>query len=584
MKEARRYLKFSFLLLIFFGSCAIAQKSASNATFNNPILRGMNPDPSICRVGDDYYMVTSSFGFFPGLPVYHSKDLVNWQLIGHGIDRPSQLKLTNKESLNLFAATIRYHKGTFYIINTNTGQSSTPDRNFVITAKNPAGPWSEAHFISGADRIDPSLFFDDDARPNDSSGRSKVYYTGNTIPDSVTFDKERNIWTQEIDLKTWQLVGKRVDVVKSADYWTKLSPAEKENKYLTFFEGPHLLKKDGVYYMLISHGGTDWNHAVSIWKSKSVFGPFEYDPENPIITHRDLPHTNDLVHTGHADLVQTQNNEWWMVLLTSRPYGGEFTNMGRETSLVPVDWSGEWPIVNQKEAPGRVLVNQKRPNLPNHPWEKKPVRDNFDTPKLDLDWNFMQIPTTNWWSLDAVKGDLKINLRPQMIQGGVNPSFIGRRQTEKNFTASTKLDFTPKTDNETAGMVISRDVSNQFQFVYGLKNGKKTVSLIKKDVVEKTLDTIAHKEIDAKTIYLKMEALEQSFSFFYSTGGVKWQKLGDTQNGSFLSNALGTGRFTGTFVGMYASSNGKKSDNYALFDWFEYNPFVMLNDSETSHK
>ncbi|MBK0383600.1 glycoside hydrolase family 43 protein [Pedobacter sp. SD-b] len=564
MMQVIKNLKLNFLLLIFFASCAIAQKSTKNETFSNPILKGMNPDPSICRVGDDYYMVTSSFGFFPGLPIYHSKDLVNWKLIGHGIDSASQLKLKEKESLNLYAATIRYHNGTFYIINTNTGQSSRPDRNFVITATNPAGSWSQAHFIKGADRIDPSLFFDDDG---------KIYYSGNTIPDSITFDKEKNIWTQEIDPKTWQLVGKRVDVVKSATYWKKLSPTEKEQKYLTFFEGPHLYKKDGTYYMLISHGGTDWNHAVSIFKSKNVFGPFEYCPNNPIITHRDLPHTHPLVHTGHADLVQTQNNQWWMVLLTSRPYGGAFTNMGRETSLVPVDWSGEWPIVNPKEAPGRVLTNQKKPDLKNHPWKKEPARDNFDTPKLNLNWNFMQIPASNWWSLDDVKGSLKINLRKEIIQGGVNPSFIGRRQTDKSFTASTKMDFTPKLENETAGMVISRDAGNQFQFMYGLKNGKKIISLIKKDVIEQTLDTIAQKEMDVKTIYLKMEAEEQSFTFSFSGDGKNWRKMADKQNGSFLSNALGTGRFTGTFIGMYASSTGKESNNYTLFDWFEYSGF-----------
>ena len=534
--------------------------------YTNPIITGMNPDPSICRVGDDYYLITSTFGFYPGIPIYHSKDLVHWKLIGHGIHTPEQLKLREEKSdqLNIFAATIRYHKGTFYIISTNVGRKAN-DRNFVITAKDPSGPWSEAYYIKNAPRIDPSLFFDDDG---------KVYYTGNDAPKNPTFDKQRNIWMQEIDPKTWELVGDKVIVVDPGNYYKGLALSGKESTALTFFEGPHVYKKDDIYYLMISHGGTFWDHAVSIWKSDAVFGPFEMDNNNPIVTNRDFSHDSYIHHTGHADMVQTQNNEWWMVLLGTRPYGGGYTNLGRETCLVPIDWSGTWPVVNSLGPKGRVMPIHRRPNLPNHPWPEDDVRDDFKNEKLNLYWNFMQPPTEKWWELTGSSGKLKINLRPEIIEVGVNPSFIGRRQKHKNFTAITKMEFTPKAENETAGMVITRDVSNQFKLVYTLKAGQQYLQLLRKDVVninenEPQEKVIAEKQVNSKELYLKMEALEQLFTFSFSTDGKNWETLAKDQDGRFLNFGLGMGKFTGTFIGMYASSNGK-SNNFVLYDWFEY--------------
>ncbi|WP_445735760.1 glycoside hydrolase family 43 protein [Mariniflexile sp.] len=541
-------------------------KKGQEYYYSNPIITGMNPDPSICRVGEDYYLVTSTFGFYPGLPIYHSRDLVHWKLIGYGIDRPSQLNLNESEGdkINLYAATIRYNKGVFYIINTNTGRRHE-DRNFVITATNPAGPWSEAHYIEGAPRIDPSLFFDDDG---------KVYYTGNDTAANPVFEKQRNIWMQEIDINTWKLVGNKVIVVDPGNYYKGLVLSGKENLLLDFFEGPHVYKKDGKYYLLISHGGTFWEHAVSIWNSDSIFGPYVLDNKNPIATNRDFSHNSYIHHTGHADMVETQNGEWWMVLLGTRPYGGDFTNLGRETCLVPVDWSGEWPVVNPLGPVGRIMPIHRRPNLPNHPWEEKDIRDNFDTKKLGLDWNFMQTPKEVWWHLDAPSGKLKINLRPEIIDKNVNPSFIGQRQAHKNFTAITKMEFIPKVENETAGMVITRDVSNQFQLVKTLKNGAEYLQLIRKEVVNDKIELIiAETQVSSKALYLKMEALEQLFTFSFSEDGKNWKILAKDQDGRLLSNALGIGRFTGTFIGMYATSKGKESSNSALFDWFEYSGF-----------
>ncbi len=552
------------LALLAFPYLAVAEKKlpALDATnsFANPILTGMNPDPSICRVGEDYYLVTSSFGFFPGLPIYHSKDLINWRLIGHGINRPSQLKLKGNERLNLFAATIRYHQGVFYLINTSTGTGGA-DRNFVITATDPAGPWSDAHWIADAPKIDPSLFFDDDG---------KVYYIGNTVPQNPLFEKARDIWMQEIDPKTWKLVGEKVDAVQTSDYVRELDLKGKQTDLLNNFEGPHLYKKDGAYYILLSHGGTGWGHAVGIWKSDKVFGPYVAHKGNPLVTHRDLSHTHALHHTGHADLVQTQNNEWWMVLLASRPYGGDYTNLGRETCLVPVDWSGTWPVVNPEGPVGRMLERHRRPNLPAHPWPAQNPRDEFTGDKLGLDCNFIQTPTTTWWSLNQPAGQLKINLRPEIIAERKNPSFIGRRMAHKRFTATTKMEFSPRTPNEAAGLVITRDVSNHFQMLCRLDGDKAIVELKRQDGVAKTKSVVAQKPVSGKTLYLKVDADEQLFTFSYSENGTDWKILAEREDARLLSTALDIGRFTGTFVGMYATANGEKSDNSALFDWFEY--------------
>lgn len=560
---------FIFILFqsaITYGQIDLSEK-AKESYYTNPILKGMNPDPSICRVGEDYYMVTSSFGFFPGLPIYHSKDLVNWERIGYGIHSPEQLKLREDtdDNLNLYAATIRYHNGVYYIINTNVGRRHE-DRNFIITATNPAGPWSEAHYIKGAPRIDPSLFFDDNG---------KVYYTGNELSENSAWKNHRNIWMQELDIKTWQLIGKKVTVLDPGDYYRGIMLAGKETESINHYEGPHVYKKNGQYYLLVSHGGTFWEHAVSIWKSENIFGPYEYNNQNPIATNRDYPHDNYIHHTGHADLVKTQNGEWMMVLLGIRPYGGEFTNIGRESCMVPVDWSGVWPVVNPLGPKGRVMPIHRRPNLPTHKFSEEKVRDNFSEKELDLCWNFIQVPKVKWWSLKTPEGKLSIKLRPFEVNSyDQNPSFIARRQKDKNFTAITKMEFTPTTENEMAGLLISRDVNNQFQLFSTLKNGEKYVQLIRKEVVNDTSKVvIAEQKIDSKNLYLKIEALEQQLKFSVSENGKNWQVLADHQDASFLSFGLKSGRFTGTFIGMYATSKNIKSTNSALFDWFEYSGF-----------
>ena len=258
----------------------------------NPILKGFYPDPSICRVGKDYYIVNSSFGYFPGVPIFHSRDLAHWEQIGNILDREEQLKLEDEISRGIFAPTLRYHKGLYYMITTNV----TYGGNFIVTAKSPEGPWSDPYYLGEeAAGIDPSLFFDDD---------DKCYYVG-TRPNSkgVKYDGDWEIWVQELDLEKMQLVGQSMAIWNGAV------------RDVIWPEGPHIYKKDGYYYLLHAEGGTGPEHSISVARSKELFSWFEGCKRNPIFSHRNLGKDYPVIYAGHGDLVDDEDGNWYMVML-----------------------------------------------------------------------------------------------------------------------------------------------------------------------------------------------------------------------------------------------------------------------------
>jgi xylan 1,4-beta-xylosidase len=514
-------------------------------TFHNPIIPGFYPDPSICRVGEDYYLVTSTFEYFPGVPVFHSRDLVHWRQIGHILDRPAQLDLDGiRPSGGIYAPTIRYHDGVFYMITTNVGKGG----NFVVTATDPAGPWSDPYWLQNGPGIDPSLLFDDDGR---------VWYTGNRIPPGgEQFPGHREIWLQELDLEAMQLVGEKVSLWDGAV------------RGAMWAEAPHLYKIDGLYYLMIAEGGTHHDHAVTIARSESVTGPYEGNPRNPVLTHRHLGLDYPIVNTGHADIVQTQKGEWWMVCLASRPYGGYYRNLGRETFLMPVRWEGGWPIVSPGS--GRIESVYPAPDLAEHRRSTLSACDNFDGPKLALCWNMLRTPREDFWSLTKRPGHLRLRLRPQMISQWENPSFVGRRQQHLNFAARTALEFTPASQNEVAGIALLQNSDFQFRLVYALKAGKTVIRLVIRQEGQEAV--LAQRPVSAERLYLKVEAVEQEYGFYYATTSEEWVPLAEKVDGRILSTDV-AGGFVGTYIGMYASSNGKESDNIADFDWFEYAGF-----------
>lgn len=511
-------------------------------TFQNPILSGFYPDPSICRVEEDYYLVTSSFAYFPGVPIFHSKDLVHWRQIGHVLDRPSQLDLDRVgHSEGIFAPTLRYHKGTFYMITTNVSKGG----NFIVTATRPEGPWSEPYWLNDAPGIDPSLFFDDDG---------KAYYCGTRpAPEGEKYSGNWEVWLQELDLPKMKLTGEKYPLWRGA------------LRDVIWPEGPHIYKINGLYYLMISEGGTDYHHSVTIARSQKITGPYEGNPGNPILTHRHLGRSVPITNTGHVDLVETQNGEWWMVCLASRPYGGYYRNLGRETFLTPVLWEDGWPIVSP--GTGRVEFSYPVPNLPISQPIPARLRDDFDSPQFDPVWNFIRTPREEFWSLCKRPGYLRLKLRPEKISEQVNPSFVGRRQQHINFTATTVMEFKPENQSETAGLVLIQNNHFHFRLEAALHNQQIIIRLIQ---CAHGLETeLARKAYSTQIFCLTVTARGQDYSFFGGLSPEAMEILAENVDGRILSTDV-AGGFVGTCVGLFASSNGNPSLNQADFDWFDY--------------
>ena len=506
-------------------------------TFQNPILPGFYPDPSICRVGEDYYLVTSSFAYFPGVPIFHSKDLVHWRQIGHVLDRPSQLDLDGVDhSQGIYAPTLRYHQGVFYMITTNV----TRGGHFLVTAACPEGPWSEPYWLPDA----PSLFFDDD---------SKTYYCGNRpAPEGEKYYGNCEIWLQELDLKQMKLTGEKVSLWRGA------------LRNAIWPEAPHIYKINGLYYLMIAEGGTDYHHAVTIARSPSITGPYEGNPANPILTHRHLGRSYPVVNTGHADLVETQNGEWWMVCLASRPYGGYYRNLGRETFLAPVIWEDGWPIVSP--GTGRVEFSYPVPNLPPGPPVPIRNRDDFDRPRLDPVWNFLRTPREDFWSLQERPGYLRLKLRPEKIIDPVNPSMLARRQQHINFSAAAALEFQPGDECETAGLLLIQNNHFHFRMEVALENQQTVIRLIQ---CVSGLETEVAKKLGTGKIYLRVTARGQDYRFYFGSSPEAMEVLAERVDGRILSTDM-AGGFVGTCIGLFACSQGNPSQNHADFDWFEY--------------
>ena len=549
----------------------------------NPVVPGCHPDPSICRVGADYYLITSTFEYFPGLPIHRSRDLVNWQLIGHVLDRPGQLPLDGvRPSGGLFAPTLRHAGGVSYVVCTLV-DGAAESGNFVVTAPHPTGPWSDPAWLDDVPGIDPSLFFDDDGR---------AWLLGSRPIAGAELAGRTEIWMREFDPARLRVTGPEHVLFSGA-----LVDA-------AWVEGPHLFRREGYYYLLLSEGGTEHNHAVTVARSTRVTGPYRNNPANPVLTHRHLGRVQPIVATGHADLVQTPAGDWHAVLLAMRPYGGYFCNLGRETFLAAVAWEDGWPIINP--GAGRLLAEFPAP-LPPHPWPPEPPVDDFDATTLAPVWNILRTPREKFFSLTDRPGHLRLRLRAEVVTQPSNPSFVGRRQQHMSFAASTAMDFEPAAANECAGLVLLRDTSHQIRLVVTLAqrpeggppaeagpvhaapvmggpvqavpgeggpvqaapvNGgpvKVARVVLCRDGAD---EIVAEAPLPAGRIYLAAEAAGQDYTLRWAQDPARWQTLA-TVDGRVLSPAA-VGDFTGAYLGMYASAHGQSSANAADFDWFEY--------------
>lgn len=516
--------------------------------FQNPILAGFYPDPSICRAGDDYYLINSSFAYYPGIPIFHSKDLLNWEQIGHAMDRPEQLNLDSAGvSRGLFAPAISYHDGLFYIVCTEVSRLG----NFIITAKDPRGPWSNPVKLPEVNGIDPSLFFDED----------KAYIVFNSIPPGniTKWNGHRTIRMFEFDAANLKVKGAEQILINGGTDTAK---------HPVWIEGPHLLKKDGWYYLLCAEGGTGYNHSEVVFRSKTMDGPFIPGEKNPILTQRQLdPNRPDpITTTGHADFVDDKKGNWWAVFLGCRPYEGDYYNTGRETFMAPVVWQNGWPDFNL----GGELVKYQYPidakrKTTAASWNGNfTFIDEFSAAALSNRYCFLRTVRDSWYDLTTNPGSLRLQLRSETCSGKGNPSFVGFRQPHLEGEAITALDFTSKAENEKAGLLLFQNEKNHYLLCRGQMDGKQVLQLYRSDSLVKWIPVPA----DSKgPLLLKIQAKKNEYAFWYAGANKKWKLFADHVDAKWLSTKT-AGGFVGCIYAMYASSNGVSSDNQALFQWF----------------
>jgi xylan 1,4-beta-xylosidase len=508
-------------------------------SYRNPILSGFYSDPSLLRVGGDFYLVNSTFSWFPGIPVFHSRDLVHWRQIGNAIDRPTQLDFSRLGmSRGIYAPAITQHDGRFFIVTTCVDCGG----NFVITARDPAGPWSDPVWLKDVEGIDPSLFFDEDGSAwiaNNRGPQGKPLYEGH-----------RAIWLQRFDPVKLQTTGTPKLVVNGG-----VDIAAKP----VWIEGPHLFKQDGHYYLSAAEGGTSVNHSQVIFRADRVDGPYVPAPAsvNPILTQRDLdparPHP--VTSAGHADMVRLADGSWWAAFLATRPYAGDLYNTGRETFLLPVTWRDGWPVILPKGRPVPTFV--ARPPLP---LDAAPptsgsftARDEFDGSRLDAKWMMMRTPKDRWWRLGG--GALWLQARGVGFGTAGQPSLVARRQQHADAIATTSLTFSPD-EGAAAGLALVQN--DDFFLASGLtrEHGQLRIALWRRAGAEQPARGVEVANVPiawraGTPVRLRVHARGGRYDFDYALGGGGWRTLAHDVDGTNLSTAK-AGGFVGTMIGPFA--------------------------------
>jgi xylan 1,4-beta-xylosidase len=506
--------------------------------YENPVQRGFLPDPSIVRVGEDYYMVNSTFQYFPAIPISHSKDLVHWEIIGHAITNNDYLNLSNiPDSHGIWAPDISYHNGKFYIFATlrlngdGTRGKNVLRRQLLMVSDKPEGPYARPVCLE-VDDIDPSHFIDDDG----------THYM--VIAAGAKLVKLSDDCTKVIEkpVVAWPGTGERCP------------------------EGPHIMKKDGYYYAIVAEGGTGYGHGINVARSKNLYGPYEPCPYNPVMRQKDP--TAKIQRAGHGKLVQTQKGDWWMVYLCGRPNEGNYTTIGRESALDPVRWTDDgWFVVNEGNGPS---ITQIAPELDEYIFERNTF-DDFNKDKLGLDWEFVRNPDNSAWSLTERKGHLRLwTTDGQLFERRAKNTLL-RREQELSYIASTKMEFEPTRDGEQAGITCYYSTATYARWSVCYEEGKKLQLVINRNNGEEIVSTVD--DIKQGTLYLKVVVEKLTRTFYYSYDGENWTVGGKLENCIYLCDEgvpEDRKRHTGTLVGMYANNGGCGSRIAADFDWFKY--------------
>ena len=524
----------------------------------NPILRGFNADPSICRKGEDFYIATSTFEWFPGVQIYHSKDLVNWKLVKRPLERVSQLDMKgNPNSCGIWAPCLSYSDNKFWLIYTDVKSFdgyAKDSHNYLVTCDTIDGEWSEPIYINSSG-FDPSLFHDDDG---------KKYFI-NMLWDHRGYNYAHNnfagIVLQEYDPVKKKLVGE----CKNIYLGTKIK--------LT--EGPHLYKRNGYYYLLTAEGGTKYEHSVTIARSKNILGPYELHPENPILTAVHNPE-NYLQKSGHASMVPYNDEKWFMAHLTGRPLTerGDCP-LGRETALQEIYWENDWPYVVNGKLPSKSIKSLENieQNLDNSQF------DNFDSEVLDNRYQALRIPLNNEiLSLTDRKGYLRLYGR-ESLKSYHTQSLVARTWQHFKFNVTTCLEFRPDTFQQMAGLVHYYNTKNWYYLfvTYNEEINKRTIevaSSINEKIKFHTMGANISIPESIEKIYLNSKVNYNKVEFYYSFDNKNWQKIGPVFESRILSDDYiaensNDGFFTGAFVGMNCQDlSGRRCP--ADFDFFNY--------------
>lgn len=519
------------------GKDAIFEQPLAEDEFQNPILAGFYPDPSITRAGDDFYLVHSSFSFYPGVPVFHSTDLVNWRPLGHVLTRPEQLDLTEAGvSRGIFAPTIRYHDDTFYMITTliDTGG------NFLVTAKDPAGPWSDPIWLPEVEGIDPDIFFDDD-------GQVYIAHNG-PPPGEPLYEGHRAIWLWEYDPEDKQIINNSGRLIVNGG--TDLA------KEPVWIEAPHIFKKDGWYYLSCAEGGTGYEHSQVIFRARSLDEPFVPYENNPILTQRDLDidRPNPITTAGHADMVKTPAGEWWAVFLATRAYNQTLYNTGRETFLLPVTWADGWPHILPagETIPYRLTKPAGLPRTPDaEPMTGNLVwRDEFNNKQRSPHWSLLRTDATGSYRYDTAKDQLVMTPLSVSLADKQRPAALMYRQKHTAFEATTELAL-PLPAQSSAGLTVFQNETHHYYL--GVENNGKGYTVFLEQAQNDQPERIQSAPLAANVneVVLGTEGTEGEISFYYITDDGRKTYLAQDADARILSTEV-AGGFVGAHIGLHA--------------------------------
>ncbi len=515
----------------------------ADAEYLNPVIAGFHPDPSVVRVGDDYYLVNSSFAYLPGIPLLHSRNLVDWQLLGHVIDAGAGVDFKGLGvSRGVFAPTIRHHRGRFYVISTAVDAGG----NFIVDAQRPEGPWSAPRWLPEIDGIDPDLFIDTD-------GRAYIAHNGAPLG-TPRYDGHRAIWLWEFDLAAQKVVPDSGRVIVDGGVDPAAQPI--------WIEGPHLYRIGEWYYLLCAEGGTGEGHSAVIFRSRALDQPFLPYRGNPILTQRGLPpdRVDAVANTGHADFVQAADGTWWSVFLGVRTYERVHFNTGRETFLLPVHWADEWPVILQagsalparlQRPGGTALPRGASSRTGNFRW-----RDEFDRPVADLEWVALRSADRDWMRLH----DGRLWLRPdaERLSGFGDPAFLARRVQHQRYTVQTDVRV-PDRQGVSVGLAIFQNETHHYYL--GVRRVGRGTELFLEQAAGGATRVLQRRPLEfspGEAVLLGLSADGGALRFTWAQPGSPASTLDGVFDGRVLSTEV-AGGFVGSVVGLHARQEPDES-------------------------